>query len=308
MRLCFMVFAIAVWLGGSADAPAQAPATGSGMKFAAEVPLLDCDGVPCVEARIGGGPTLKVGIDTGNVDSVLESSLAKGADLKAVGSMPPGAPEGMFRTVIPAIRVGGVTLENVPTLAIALGDMIAQNQMPHVDGTLAYTAFKDRVLQLDFAAHKLRISELLSSAVKCESPCDKISLIKFGKEGPPIVVAEGFGINGQAVSAQVDTMYTGTMLIYTAAIEKLQLGDAAKTTKSREFPLTDGGVQMKEAVTQKETFHDMALGPRLPLVYFPTPDVHEPDGMFDATVGLELFYGAVLTVDFHDLTIAVQKR
>lgn len=308
MKFRSMIFVIAVvWPGSSAVAQPQAPESGPGVKFAAEVPLLDCDGVPCVEARIGGGPTLKMGIDTGNVDSVLESSLAKGVDLKPVGSMPAGAPEGMFRTAIPAIRVGEATLENVPALAIELNDMIAQNQMPHVDGTLAYTAFRDRVLQLDFARHKLRISEPLSGAAKCEGACDKISLIKFGKEGPPIVVAQGFAVNGRAVSAQVDTMYTGTMLIYTASIEKLQLADAAKTTKSRNFPLTDGGVQMKEAVAQQETFRNAALGPSVPLVYFPTPEVHEPDGMFDATVGLELFYGAVLTLDFHDMSIGIRK-
>jgi hypothetical protein len=277
------------------------------VKFAAEVPLLDCDGTPCVEVRIGNGPVLKMGIDTGNVDSVLESTLAKGADLKPIGSMPAGAPEGMFRTKIPAIRVGAATLENVPALAIALGDMVAQNQMPHLDGTLAYTAFKDRVLQLDFRAHKVRISEVLTAPAKCDGACDKFSLIKFGKEGPPIVVADGFAINGHAVTAQVDTMYTGTLLVYTASVDKLQLTEAAKTSKSRDFPFTDGGVQMKEATADKEGFHDVALGPRIPLVYFPTPDVHEPDGLFDATVGLELFYDAVLTLDFHDRTISVQK-
>jgi len=305
MRFRFVIIAAAFLVCGRVGA--QAPGSWAGVKFAAEVPLLDCDGVPCVEARMGNGPVLKMGIDTGNVDSVLESSLAKGADLKATGSMPAGAPEGMYRTAIPAIRVGDVTLKNVPTLAIVLGDMIAQNQMPHVDGTLAYTAFKDRVLQLDFAARKLRISEPRSTATKCEGACDKISLVRFGNEGPPIGVAAGFEINGHGASAQVDTMYTGTMLVYTASIDKLQLADAAKTTKSRDFPLTDGGVQMKEAIAEKEAFHGTALGPRVPLVYFPTSDVHEPDGLFDATVGLELFYGVVVTLDFHDMTIAIRK-
>jgi hypothetical protein len=40
-------------------------------------------------------------------------------------------------------------------------------------------------------------------------------------------------------------------------------------------------------------------------VYFPTESVHEPDGLFDATVGLELFRGAIVTLDFHDMTITV---
>jgi hypothetical protein len=49
----------------------------------------------------------------------------------------------------------------------------------------------------------------------------------------------------------------------------------------------------------------MSLGPLIPLVYFPTQDVHEPDGFFDATVGLEMFYNAVLTLNFHDMTIEI---
>jgi hypothetical protein len=35
--------------------------------------------------------------------------------------------------------------------------------------------------------------------------------------------------------------------------------------------------------------------------------VHEPDGLFDATVGMELLRGVVLTLNFHDMTIGVEK-
>jgi hypothetical protein len=279
-----------------------------GVKFAAEVPLLDCDGMPCVEARMGTGPNLKMGIDTGNVDSVLDAAYAEAAGLKSTAPLPAGAPSGMFRTLIPSISVGNVKLANVGALALGLSDMVAQNQMPHVDGTLAYTAFKDRILQIDFVGRKVRISEVLTAPVECTGACGKISLVKFGNEGPPIVVADGFEINGKKVSAQIDTMYTGTLLVYTASIEKLQLADAAKTDKSRDFPFTDGGVKMKEAPAEKEGFRGLTLSGPAPLVYFPTPDVHEPDGLFDATVGLELFYKAALILNFHDMTISVEKR
>lgn len=279
----------------------------AGVKFAAEVQLLDCDGLPCVEARMGNGPVLKMGLDTGNVDSVLDSSLAEGAGLKPTAAMPEGAPSGMMRTEIPSLSIGTVQLTKVPTLAMSLSQMISQDQIPHVDGTLAYTAFKDRVLQMDFAAHKLRISEVITAPMSCSGACDKISLIKFGNDGPPIVVANGFEINGRKVTAQVDTMYTGSLLVYTSSIEKLQLAESAKTTKSRNFPFTDGGVQMKEAPAGKESFRGVALGGASPLVYFPTPDVHEPDGLFDATVGLDLFYSTILTLNFHDMTISVAR-
>lgn len=294
-----------LWPNG--EAFAQAASKSGALRFATEVRLLDCDGLPCVEARIGTGPVLKMSLDTGNVDSVLEASVAEAAGLKASSPMPEGAPAGMMRTEIPAIRVGEVQLVNVPTIAMSLGQMISQNQMPHVDGTLAYTAFKNRVLQIDFAARKVRISDVLTSSVECSSACDKISLIKFGNDGPPIVVANGFQINGKGVTAQVDTMYAGSLLVYSHAIERLRLTEAAKTNKSREFPFTDGGVQMKEAPAQEEAFHGLTLSGSAPVVYFPTAEVHEPDGLFDATVGIDLFHEATLTLNFRDMTILVAK-
>jgi hypothetical protein len=286
-----------------------APKTAAALPiFATVVPLLDCSGIPCIEARIGEGKPLRMGIDSGDVDSVLDKDVAEAAGLKETKPMPAGAPAGMFMTEIPAIRVGAVTLRNVPTLGLSLTQMIAQKQMPDLGGTLAYTAFKDRLLQIDFVNHKVRISEPLSTPSPCSDPCDKFSLITFGKKGPPIVVAEGFEINGKPVTAQIDTMYTGTMLIYTASIDKLKLTDAdVNSQKSENFPFTDGGVEMKSAPAERESFRGVTLGVSAPVVYFPTPDVHEPDGLFDATVGLGLFYGMVLTFDFHSNTFSLAK-
>ncbi|MGA2431470.1 MAG: hypothetical protein ABSH13_23445 [Candidatus Acidiferrum sp.] len=286
----------------------QASGNMAGVKFAAEVPLLDCDGTPCVDARIGEGKTIRLGIDTGNVDSVVDSKIADAAGLKPSEPPKPGAPSGMFRTVMPSVHIGELTLLKVLAVGMDLSDMISQKQMPHVEGTLAYPAFKDRIVQLDFTTHKLRVSDVLTAPVKCTGACDTMSLITFGKEGPPIVVADGFEINGERVSAQVDTMYTGSLLVYTASIEKLSLSGAAQTTDVRLFSLTDGGVNMRVAEAQQESFNGLTLVKDGAKVYFPTETVHEPDGLFDATVGLELFHEAVLTLNFHDMTIAVAKN
>src|SRR6266403_4403198 len=277
------------------------------VKFVAEVPLIECDGTPCVDAQIGGGRMIRLGIDTGNVDSVVDSKVAEVAGLKPSAPPKPSAPAGMSRTIMTAVHIGALTLINVPAIRMDLSEMISQKQMPHVGGTLAYPAFKDRIVQLDFAAHKLRVSELLTAHVKCTGACDTMALITFGKEGPPIVVADGFQINGVNLSAQVDTMYAGSLLVYTASIEKLSLSGAAQTTEVRLFPLTDGGVNMKVAQAQQEGFHGIILAKEGAKVYFPTETVREPDGLFDATVGLELFRDVVLTLDFHDMTIGVTR-
>jgi hypothetical protein len=281
----------------------------SGVKFLTEVPLLDCKGTPCIEARIGDdGAPLKFGIDTGNVESIVDTKLMKSADLRPLHPpMPGGAPVEMIPTQIPTLHIGSMALHQVSAFGMDLTDMINQNQMPDVAGTLAYPAFKDRIIQLDFVANKVRISDVLTKPVKCFGKCDTISFITFGKDGPPIVVADGFTINTERVSAQLDTMYTGSMLIYTASIDRLSLNGAAQTTDTRMFPLTDGGASMRVADASEEGFQGITLAKEGAKVYFPTEAVHEPDGLFDATVGLELFRNTILTLDFHDMTISLDK-
>src|SRR5579862_81306 len=291
--------------------PASAQSTSAafaGVKFLTEVPLLDCKGTPCIEVRINESAPLKFVIDTGNVDSVIDAKVMKAADLQPLHPPKPGgAPIELIPTRIPELHIGSMALTQVIAAGMDLTDMINQNQMPDVAGSLAYTAFQDRIIQLDFVANKFRISDVLKSPVKCAGKCDTISLITFGKEGPPIVVADGFEINTVKVTAQLDTMFTGSMLVYTASIDKLSLTGAASTTDTRLFPLTDGGAAMRVADASEEGFQGLTLAKEGARVYFPTETVHEPDGLFDATVGLELFRNTVLTLDFHDMTLSLDQ-
>jgi len=303
-----LIISSAAALAAIPTAAQSTSAAYNGVKFLTEVPLLDCKGTPCIEARIGDGPPLKFVIDTGNVDSVIDFKTMKSADLKPLHPPKPGgAPVELIPSQIPTLHIGSMALTQVLVVGMALDEMIAQNQMPDAAGTLAYPAFKDRIIQLDFVANKFRISGVLTSPIKCSGKCDTISLITFGNEGPPIVVADGFEINTEKVTAQLDTMFTGSMLVYNASIDKLSLSGAASTTDTRMFPLTDGGVNMRVADAQEEGFQGLTLAKEGAKVYFPTEAVHEPDGLFDATVGLELFRDTVLTLDFHDMTLSLNK-
>jgi len=281
----------------SALAPSPFPA------FEADVPLLLSGGLPCVEARIGDGPAMLFGLDTGNVNTCIDAKVAKASGI-ALSALPSPAPADFRRGIVPALHVGALTFEGRHALVFDF----AANQMPaHIAGTLAYTVFKDRILQIDFAARRVRISGILTGPAELPEPRDSFSLVTFGQKGPPIVVARGFDLGGKPVAAQLDTMYAGSMLIYSASIGGLGLESLAKTGSTEFFADTDGGVAMRVAAAPPESFHGIRLGPQGPKVYFPTPGVHEPDGLFDATVGIALFQDAVLTLDFHGSTISVSK-
>ena len=98
----------------------QASGHMTGIKFVAEVPLLDCDGTPCVDARIGDGEIIRMGIDTGNVDSIVDSKVADAAGLRPSEPPKPGAPSGMFRTMMPSVHIGELSLTKVPAMGMDL--------------------------------------------------------------------------------------------------------------------------------------------------------------------------------------------
>jgi hypothetical protein len=144
------------------------------------------------------------------------------------------------------------------------------------------------------------VSQPLAAAAACAGSCGNLSTPTFGKKGPPILAATGFSINNQPVTAQIDTLFSGTLLVYPTSVNKLGLTKAAQTGKKRFFNYTDDGVDMLEGRAETEAFGKSVLA-RNTTVYFATPAVHLPDGMFDATVGHELLRNSVVSLDLHNM-------
>ena len=114
---------------------------------------------------------------------------------------------------------------------------------PPVDGSLSYDFFKDRVLEIDYPHHRIRFSNPIATPVPAAKPdgAGALRLITFGERGPPVVVGSPFTVNGKTVHAQIDTVFTGTMLIYDSALATLGL---TKEGAAELFQYTDGGVNL----------------------------------------------------------------
>ncbi len=263
--------------------------------------MIRSSGLPALEATFRGSPPLTFLIDTGNTHSLLDLARAKALGVAVLPLLgPDGKPYAhYFSATLPAVRIGGADLGDLEVLVVDLQTGMAKGDLPKADGILAYTAFKDRVLRMDYLHARVALTAPLDSPFGAPARAVPLSNPTFGKEGPPIVAATGFEINGQPVTVQIDTLYAGTLLIYPTSVDKLGLQAEAASRKERRFRFTDGGVSMVEGVSMTEGFQGIVLARRAP-VYFATRDVHLPDGMFDGTVGSELFEGHVLTFDFHD--------
>jgi len=266
-----------------------------------------CAGMICIPVTLADGKSHVLLLDTGNVNSWLLADTARDIGLKPEPIEQDGkALPGLYRLGEQKVSLQGQELTG---RFLALSRQQTGELPPEVEGALAYPLFKDRILQIDYAHLVMRV---LASGTTTAAPAgSELKFITFGKQGPPVVVAGGFRVNGKAISAQIDTCYTGTLVVYTTAIDRLGLGKAAGEGRSRPkfFPYTDGGVNMNEATTESVAFGSQLLAPRPVLVYFPAESgnpVHEPDSLFEATVGNALFVHSVVTLDFHSMRISVQ--
>ena len=268
-----------------------------------EFAFTSCEGLICFPVRLPDGSARTFVLDTGNVHSALAADTAAAAGLAthpAHGRNGQPIP-GISETDVIPLHLGDIGLD----AKLLVFDRKDMGPMPHpFDGTLAFTDLKDRVIEIDFPHHRLRISDPENGPLQLRKGA--LKAITFGQHGPPILTGGPFTIDGKTVQAQIDTCFTGSMVVYDAALSALGLGTVAQqAAQARTFPYTDGGVSMREAAARSIGFAGRALPIPSPRVYFPTPGVHQPDGLFEATVGTELFSGSVLTLDLHSMTFDV---
>jgi hypothetical protein len=266
--------------------------------------MLDCSGLPCVDAVLANGKHLRMLIDTGDQASIVDTDVAKqlGLETTPVNGKDGKPVAGYARATLTGVKIGDGQLGDVKVLVLDIAKHIKRDRMPACDGSITYAAFKDRLLQLNYVKRQVRFSEPLAREVACTEKCGDLTLPTFGKQGPPIVLATGFAVNQKPITAQIDTLFSGTLLVYPTSVEKLGLQTEAQSQKMHFFPYTDDGVDMMEASAKTESFGGHTLANDAPL-YFAGPEVHLPDGMFDATVGHALFLNTVLTLDFHDMKV-----
>ncbi|GAP66786.1 hypothetical protein MBSD_n2101 [Mizugakiibacter sediminis] len=296
MRGAALLALTSAFAGGSHAAPV----------FVATLPFRDCNGLICFEARLDGAAPRTLILDTGNVRSwvLTDAARALGWQLATAHTADGKTVAGIYKAGAHRAALGAMA-GDADFLAIDRAQFGALG-IP-CDGALTYTFFHDRVLQIDYPRHLLRISAVIDGPADAHAR-GTLQLITFGKHGPPILVGAPFTVDGHAVRAQIDTAYTGTLLVYDAAIAPLGLQALAAGAVPRHFPYTDGGVDMRAAHARSTGFAGVALDAEDATVYFPTPGVHQPDGLFEATVGNALFRHAVVTLDLHAMTLDVRPE
>lgn len=274
--------------------------------FVADFAFKNCDGLICMAAALDGAPARTLMLDTGNAHSTLIADVARELNWSLKAAERDGH-------TVPGIWLGGEHRVGLGGVAAPESFYVFERALlgvyqPPVDGSLSYDFFKDRVLQIDYPHHRIRFTNPIATPVPPAKPdgAGALRLITFGERGPPVVVGSPFTVNGKNVRAQIDTVFTGTLLIYDSALATLGL---TKEGAAELFKYTDGGVNLLAGRSDSVGFGKRGLVGGARTLYYVGEGknpVHQPDGMFEATVGNALFAHSVVTLDFHAMTLDVR--
>lgn len=250
--------------------------------------MLSCAGLPCVDVALQNGKHLRMLVGLGDGSTVVDEAAAKNAGL--------GSADGTV--TLAGATLGNASLGDIQAQTADLAAKVEKKQMPAADGVLGYSAFHDRLVQLDYRRQQVRVSGPLTVDTKCPGFCGDISTVDFAKDDPPVLVTTGFSVDGKPIAARIDPLYTGTLVIYSAAIPKLDLQTASGVNATELFPYTDGGVSMREGKAKVEAFGSKSMARNAPL-FFAVPQMQAPSAAIDGTVGAGLLIGHVVTIDLH---------
>ena len=273
------------------------------LQYGSDVPYTPCEGAICIQVTLSDHKPHTFLLDTSYNHSSIDESVARALGWKLTAYSSKGQ-------VVPGLFLADESKPMAYAGIEGSAEFLVESKDPKDaptpwEGTLDYTFFKDRVLQIDYKHHVIRVSQLLKPDEHPKPGQGVLKLVNFHDWGPPIVVGGPFTVDGKPLEAQIDTSYTGSLLLFSGAEKDLGFEALAQQAKPRNFPITDGGVDMLGAEVDSTGFAGTVLA-KPATVYFPTPKVHQPyQERFQGTVGNEFFAGTVLTLDFHDMTVDV---
>jgi len=274
--------------------------------FVADLAFKPCEGLICLDVSLDGAPARTLMLDTGNAHSTLIADAARELQWTLQPAQRGGSVVGgIFLGGEHRVGLGGVS---GPEPFYVFERAMLGIYQPPVDGSLSYDFFKDRVLEIDYPHHRIRFTNPITTPVPAgaSEAAGSLRLITFGESGPPVVVGSPFSVNGKSVHAQIDTVFTGTLLIYDSALDTLGL---KKEGPAELFKYTDGGVELLAGRSDSIGFGKRGLVGGAHTLYYVgmgKNPVHQPDGRFEATVGNALFAHCVVTLDFHAMTLDVR--
>jgi predicted aspartyl protease len=174
-----------------------------------------------VQANIDGQGPFTMLVDTGTDPSAIDLETAKTIGLKLSSKAHKSSGGGTvanttYACKLTSVEIGGLAARNIEAGAIDL-TKISERLGRHVDGVFGHSLLNRRIVQFDYPAKILRFFD--------SSPASKSGSTTLLFRYDDNLLIPGIVVNGQQVTANLDTGSSGSFQLSPAAVVALKLTD-----------------------------------------------------------------------------------
>ncbi len=261
-----------------------------------------------VQVKIGGKGPYSMLLDTDTDPSAIDLATANELGLKLDAKSYPASGGGteanlLQLTSLPSVELGGVTAKAVSAGAIDLKKLAAKIERP-IHGVLGYSFLKDRIIQIDYAASKIRFyAEFPYPGIKlAPNTVNKIAMA-FRYDGG--VLVDAVFVNGQKLKATLDTGSSGTFALTPEAVAILGLEEEAQKGDGEKSVGYNGEYESKSGVLKSVRIGRLALD-SAPASFWPPGNGHDKRN-FQLNIGNGFFKDYLMTFDFRGKMVVFES-
>ncbi len=261
-----------------------------------------------VEVKIAGKGPYNMLVDTDTDPSAIDLATAKELGLKLDSRSFPATGGGteanlVQLTRLPTVELGGVMAKDVVAGAIDLKKLAGKLERP-IHGVLGYSFLKDRIIQIDYPASKMRFyTEFPYPGIQnAPNTVNKIAMAFRYDEG---VLIDSVFINGQKLKATLDTGSSQTFALTPEAVAILGLEEQVQNGEAEKSVGYNGEYESKSGVLKSVRIGRLSID-SAPAAFLPAGTGHDKK-KFQVNIGNGFFKDYLLTFDFRGKVVVFES-
>ncbi len=261
-----------------------------------------------VQVKIAGKGPYSMLLDTNTDPSAIDLATARELGLKLDARSFPASGGGADANLVQLTRLSTVELEtiiakDVSAGAIDLKKLAAKLERP-IHGVLGYSFLRDRIVQIDYAASKIRFYTETPYPGIQDSPntVNKIAMAFRYNDG---VVIDSVFINGQKLKATLDTGSSGTFALTPEAVAMLGLEEAEQTGPMEKSVGYNGEFESKSGLLKSVRIGRLSVE-SAPAVFWSARTGHDKKN-FQVNIGNGFFKDYLMTFDFRGKIVVFES-
>jgi predicted aspartyl protease len=264
-----------------------------------EVPFEFVHNQIVVAVKIAGKGPYSMLVDTDTDPSAIDLATAREIGLKLDSKGLPASGGGTETNLVqptrmPTVELGGVIARDVAAAAIDLTKLSAKLGRP-LHGVLGFSFLKDRIIQIDYAASKIRFYTE-SPYLGIQNSPNTVNIIAVAFHYDDGVLIDSVLINGQKLKATLDTGSSGAFALTPEGVATLGLDEAAEQGEGKKSIGYNGEYESKSGTLKSVRIGRLSIE-SAPATFWPAGSGHDKR-RFQVNIGNGFFKDYLMTFDF----------